>query len=137
MPLVAFVRCYDRQEYSRLPFHSRQHAKAGAKSACEKERTAARLNMSVFDASLSVHGLKGMIALHHKITIKKNKMKKVVFAIQVFCLMAAFPVYMILELNYKPVAPHQTNITPVTRMGSSAENEAAVFAPGHLIIFPS
>lgn len=93
--------------------------------------------MSVSDASLSVHRLKGMIALHHKITIKKNKMKKVVFAIQVFCLMAAFPVYMILELNYKPVAPHQTNITPVTRMGSSAENEAAVIAPGHLIIFPS
>ncbi|HMW25215.1 MAG TPA: hypothetical protein PKC51_01175 [Ferruginibacter sp.] len=76
MPLVAFVRCYDRQEYSRLPFHSRQHAKAGAKSACEKERTAARLNMSVFDASLSVHGLKGMIALHHKITIKKKQNEK-------------------------------------------------------------
>ncbi|HMX37965.1 MAG TPA: hypothetical protein PKA94_11795, partial [Ferruginibacter sp.] len=118
-------------------FHSRERFKASAKSVIQKEETAARSNMSVSDATLSVHRLKGMIALHHKITIKKNKMKKMVFAIQVFCLMAAFPVYMILELNYKPVAPHQTNITPVTRLGSSAENEAAVFAPGHLIIFPS
>jgi len=43
--------------------------------------------------------LKPSVALHHQITIKKTKMKKIIFALQIFALAAAFPLYIISELN--------------------------------------
>ena len=55
--------------------------------------------VSVYDIMLSFGVLKALIPLHYKITSEKMKMKKVVFAIQVFGLIAVFPAYIVAELN--------------------------------------
>lgn len=65
-------------------------------------------------------------------------MKKVVFAIQIFSLMALLPAYMILELNRKNPAPQEYKTDPINREnsggagfrqfeGREAENTSGLF----------
>ena len=54
--------------------------------------------LAIFDIFLSVCPLESRLALHYTITIKKIKMKKLVFATQVFVLMALLPLVVILEM---------------------------------------
>lgn len=81
-------------------------------------------NLSVSDISLSFswHSLAG--ALHYQITTKQNKMKKIVFAFQVFGLMAMLPLMVALEMNHKKERLQLNN--PIAAVNGVAQNALAL-----------
>lgn len=66
---------------------------------------------SVSDIRLSFRALKTDVVLYSKITTKKIKMKKIVFAIQVFGLIALFPIYEVVEVNHGMGSSSEGNST--------------------------
>lgn len=54
-----------------------------------------------------------MIPSHYKITLKKSKMKKLVFAAQVFGLIPMLPVVVILEMNHGTGRSSEKTLLPV------------------------
>jgi hypothetical protein len=74
--------------------------------------------LSVFDSIPSFQALKAGITLHHQITNKIFKMKKFFFAVQVFGILAMFPLYVILEMNHG--LPENKNHSGVTEKPEKA-----------------
>jgi hypothetical protein len=77
------------------------------------------LIMSVFDVRQSLKAPGALVPLHYRITVKKIKMKKLVFTIQMFVLVALFPVYLVAELN------HEAGKLPLNHSSSAVSEKAA------------
>jgi hypothetical protein len=66
--------------------------------------------LSFSDTILSFGPLKADLLLHHQKQLKKIKMKKIAFALQVFALMTILPLCVVIEMNHDTVAPTEDKI---------------------------